>query len=277
MTQNPIPRRTVLSGIVAGAAVAVSGCFSSSDSGSENGENDFDGDDVFTDIFLEDTDLVLEFTNESSIDQINVIDPMVSCSTNCRLYPVLVVIRLRLGLTTIGVYEIIALEDGDEQSTQSVTIESDIRITDLRLGRNHPDEMFEGASDREVRTETIITLKNQGSGPDAATHLAFSGDVPRQTPSRDEYDESGIYDEESDLGSYADTIDLPPGERVTIYSQRRPFSAASERVSCTPETEHGVFEVAVETAMLDDAVSEDYEVTYTGEDLVECDIEIEVE
>ncbi|OVE82997.1 hypothetical protein B2G88_18080 [Natronolimnobius baerhuensis] len=229
-------------------------------------------------MFLEDTDLVLEFTNESSIDQINVIDP------NGELFDELSIVsgvsRDSIAIGTDydpGVYEIIALEDGDEQSTQSVTIESDIRITDLRLGRNHPDEMFEGASDREVRTETIITLKNQGSGPDAATHLAFSGDVPRQTPSRDEYDESGIYDEESDLGSYADTIDLPPGERVTIYSQRRPFSAASERVSCTPETEHGVFEVAVETAMLDDAVSEDYEVTYTGEDLVECDIEIEVE
>ncbi|NGM71328.1 hypothetical protein G6M89_20385 [Natronolimnobius sp. AArcel1] len=275
MTQNFPTRRTVLSGIVAGAAVAVSGCSSSSDSGSDNGAGDFDGDDVFTDIFVEDTDLILEFTDESSIDQINVIDPSGELFDELLIPSGISRDTVAIGTDyDPGVYEIIALEDGDEKSSQSVTIEPDIRITDLRLGRNHPDEMFEGASDREIETEVILTLHNRGNGPDEIRRLVFDGDVPR--PTSDEFDESGIYDTDSDIRSYADAVELSSDDEITIYSRQMPFHSADPDVSCSPDTTEGEFQVYLETIVQDPYPNDEFEVTYSGENLVDCDIHVEV-
>ncbi|AXR76141.1 hypothetical protein AArc1_4024 (plasmid) [Natrarchaeobaculum sulfurireducens] len=279
MTQhNHTTRRTVLSGIVTGAAVAVSGCLSGSENGgSENGADSLDDDEIFEDLFVEGTELVLEFTEDSSVDQVNVIDPNGEAFAEQSIAAGVDRETIEIGTEyEPGEYDVVALENGDEQTTQSVTVEPDVRITDLRLGRNHPDEMFEGASDREIRSEAILTLENHGTGPEAAIRLAFDGEIPRQTPDEDEYEESGIYDMESDFSGHADAVVIPAGEEVTLYSQRRPFSSASERVDCTPETEYGQFEVTIETEVSDEVTAETYEVSYTGENLVECDIEIEV-
>ncbi len=268
------PRRTVLSGIVTGAVVAVSGCLS----GGENDDPESEttnpgGDGVFTNIFVDGTELVLEFTDEASIDQVNVIDPDGELFTERS-------ISTGVGRETIeigtgyqpGEYTVIALENDTEQTTQSILIEPDVQITDLRLGRNHPDEMFEGASERQIRTEAIVTLKNSGTGPDEAIALSFAGDIPG--PTSDLLDESGIYDTESDIRRHSDAVLLPPKEEVVIYSYSSPFTSASENVSCSPETEYGEFEVIVETTLQDEPLSTTYKVLYTGENLLECDIEI---
>ncbi len=270
------PRRTVLSGIVTGAVVAVSGCLS----GSENDDPKSDttnpgGDGVFTNIFVDGTELVLEFTDEASIDQVNVIDPDGELFAERS-------ISTGVGRETIeigtgyqpGEYDVVALEDDTEQTTQSILIEPDVQITDLRLGRNHPDEMFEGASEREIETEAILTLENTGSGPDEVRRLIFSGDVPRPTP--DGFDESGIADTDSDINRYADTVELTAGDETTIYSQQMPFYSVDPNISCSSDTTEGEFQVILETVVQEGSPSETYTVTYTGENLIECDIDIEV-
>lgn len=277
MTRHELTtRRTALSGIVTGAVVAASGCLSTSENGEpENGEDGLDDDEIFEEISVEGTELVLEFSDEASIDQVNVIDPNGEAFAERS-------VAAGAGRETIeigtgyepGEYDVVALEEGDERTTQSVTIEPDVRITDLRLGRNHPDEMFDGASDREIETEVILTLKNAGNGPDEIRGLVFSGDVPRPTP--DDFDESGIYDTDSEVSRYADAIDLLAGEEVTVYSRQMPFYSVDPVVSCSPETTEGEFQVIFETAVQEEPPSETYVVTYTGEDLIECDIDVEV-
>ena len=271
-------RRTVLSGIATGTAVAASGCLSgSSETGqSESGDDSDEYGGIFDAVFVDGMDLVLELTEESSVDHVNVIDPAGELFAERTIPTGVRRETIELGTSySPGDYEIVALEDEEEQTTRSLTIEPAVRIADLRLGQNHPDEMFEGATERETRNEVILTLKNEGTGPDAATRLSFQGHIPRQTPDEDTFEESGLYDTEDEISRHADSIDLPPNEEVIVYSYRRPFSAATERVSCTPDTEHGEFDVIVETAVQDAEIVETYEVSYTGEDLIECDIEVE--
>jgi len=272
MTEHTIQtRRTVLSGIVSGAVVAVSGCLGDSESDDPDSVED---DDTFEDVFVEGTDLVLEFTEDASVDHVNVVDPGGELYAERTIPTGVDRETIEIGTSYApGEYEIVALEDDEEQSTQTITIEPDVHITDLRLGRNHPDEMFEGASDREIRTEAILTVENKGTGPDSATRLSFDGDVPRQSP--EEYDESGIVNTEDRSVLYADEVDLSPNEETILYSRLQPFSSAADETSCSTDGETGEFGVSLDTLVQSESATATYQVQYTGEDLVECDIEIE--
>ena len=270
-------RRSVLGGIATGATVAVSGCTSGSETGhSDIDEDRSDDDDVFDDVFVEGTELVLEFTDESSVDRVNVIDPAGELFAERTIPTGVQRETIEIGTSySPGEYEIVALEDEEEQAMRSLTIEPDVRITDLRLGRNHPEEMFEGAGEIDIETETIIGVKNTGTGPDEIVSLSFSGDVPRPTSS--DFDESGIYDTESDIRRHADGVEILPGDEAVIYSQLMPFSAAGENIACTPSGQQGEFEVILESSLHGNTISSTYAVTYTGENLIECEIEVREE
>ncbi|WP_276256807.1 hypothetical protein [Halomontanus rarus] len=226
-------------------------------------------------MFVEETALVLEFTSESPVEQVNVIRPDGELFAEREIPAGSTRETVEIGTDyQPGEYDILGLEDGDERARESIVIEPDVQITDLRLGRNHPEAMYEGASDREAQREAIVTIENTGTGSDEVTRLEFSGDVPRPTP--DDYEKSGIYDTESDIGRYADAVTLPPDSEVVIYSQSMPFSPAGDHVSCSPETTAGEFETIIETSVQGKATVATYNVTYTGEDLLECEIELEV-
>ncbi len=257
-------RRTLLGSIVTGAIGAVSGCLGSPD-----------GEDIFADVFVDGTELVVDL-EKPAVDQVDLLTPSGQRFADQSLSGDTDQVTIEIGTEyEPGEHEVVAIEDGDELGRKPVTIEPDVRITELRLGRNHPDEMFDGASDREIRTEVILEVRNKGTGPEKALRLEFDGDIPRRTPSKDEFPESGIYDVDSDIGGHAEFVKLPADESVTLYSQRRPFSSHSERVSCEPETQQGQLEVSVDTAVQDGAVSELYNISYTGEDLIQCDIEVD--
>lgn len=266
---NTPTRRTFLGSIAIGTITSIAGCIGSN--GSEDGT---DENDVFESVTVEETDLVVELDDAHTLDELSVIRPNGELFADTTLSAG--VSRETFALDTDyspGEYEVLGESDDEEQASISITIEPDVKLVDLRLGRNYPDEMYEGAGDRRTRTETILTLENDGTGPDAAVRLVFAGDVPG--PTSDDLEESGIYDTESDLGGYADAVVLPPGETVTIYSYSQPFTSATGNVSCSPKTEYGEFEATVETAVQDESPIGAYEVAYTGDDLVECDIEIE--
>ncbi|WP_276253136.1 hypothetical protein [Halomontanus rarus] len=262
MNSHNWTRRTVIGGIATGLITAVSGCTGSSDG-------------VFEDVFVEETALVLEFTSESPVEKVNVIRPDGELFAERELPAGSSRETIEIGTDyQPGEYEILGLEDGEERARESIVIEPDVQITDLRLGRNHPEAMYEDASDRVAQREAIVTLENTGTGPDAATRLEFSGDVPRPTP--DDYKESGIHDTDSDIRRHADTITLTPGSEIVIYSRSMPFSSAGDEISCSPESTEGEFETIVETSVQDEDTVATFNVTYTGEDLLECEIELEV-
>lgn len=263
-------RRGFLGGIVTGAVVSLSGC-----AGDNNGSESPGSADGFEAVGVEGTDLVVKFDDDHPFDALSLIRPDGELFAERSLAPGVRQERFELGTTySPGEYEIIGVSDGDEEVATSLVIEPDVEINRLRLGRNHPDEMYEGASDRTIQTEVILDIENTGNGPEAAVGLEFSGDVPRPTP--DDSEDSGIYDTDSELGGHADRIALLPGENIVIYSHSTPFNPASDNVSCTPEGKQGEFEVELITSVMDSNPSEQYSVTYTGEDLADCEIEAEV-
>ncbi|MHC3439385.1 hypothetical protein ACYJ1Y_15175 [Natrialbaceae archaeon A-gly3] len=174
-----------------------------------------------------------------------------------------------------GEYEHLGLNDGETVETTTVTLEPDLELTELRLARNYPEEMYEGASDSSTEAEAILTVVNRGTGPTAATTLRFEGDVP--FPSHDSYDEageSGIHDPESDFGADAESIALPAGETVLIYSNTRPFSPAGTRSKCDSVGQGGQFTVRLSTSHSID-LTLDYVIHYLGTAPDDCEIDIE--
>lgn len=271
MSQEKTPtRRGFLGGIVTGAVVSLSGC-----AGDNNGSESPGSADGFEAVAVEGMELVVEFNDNHPFDALSVIQPGGELFVERSLAPGVRQERFKLGTSySPGVYEIIGVSDGDEEAATSLVIEPDIEINRLRLGRNHPDEMYESASERRTRIEAIITLDNRGSGPDAVTGLLFAGDVPSPTP--DDYESSGIYDTDSEIDTHAEEVPIPADETVTIYSYSAPFNPATNNVSCSPDTEDGEFEVTIQTAVQTDFPVQQYAVSYTGEEMADCDIQVEV-
>jgi len=264
-----LTRRNLLSGIAVSAVASLSGCAESTDTDDspESGTG-------LNQVTTEETDLVVDFETEHSIDEISIIQPdgelfaERSVATRVRRE------TFDLGLDyDPGEYEIIGLTDETEQFSSTIDISPDVQITELLLGRNHPDQMYDGASERTIRTEAIISVENSGNGPDAATQLVFTGDIPRATPVNQ--DRSGIYDIENRIGGHADKIKLPPNEEVVLYSYSTPFGSATDNVTCSTNTTSGKFSTTLETAVQNKGPTRQYNVSYTGEDLVNCEIEIE--
>lgn len=255
-------RRTLLGSIVTGAIGAVSGCLGSPD-----------GEDIFADVFVDGTELVVDL-EKPAVDQVDLLTPSGRQFADQSLSGDTDQVTIEIGTEyEPGEYEVVAIEDGDELGRKPVTIEPDVQITELRLGRNHPDEMFDGASDIDVRTETIITLENTGTGPERITEIRFSGDVPRPTP--DNTEKSGIYNQDDEFEKHADFINITPASEIDIHSQLMPFSASGQNINCQPETKHGEFEITVETTVSEDQTIATYTVAYSGENLEECEIEVD--
>ena len=267
---NIVTRRKIIGGIVASSVASLSGCAGFN---GNNGETeDTEG---FKRVTVEGTELIVEFEEDHTFDAMTVVQPDGELFVEREVATGVRRETVELGVEYVsGEYEVIGVADGEQQSTTTISIVPDIQISKLRLGRNHPEEMYDGASDRRTQMEVIVTLENRGSGPDAVTKLMFDGDIPR--PTSDDYEESGIYNTESVTGGHADKIVIPGGDTFTVFSHSTPFNPATDNVSCSPDTEQGEFEVTVQTVVQHGPVSQEYSVAYTGEDLADCEIKIEV-
>ncbi|PCR92663.1 hypothetical protein CP557_08070 [Natrinema ejinorense] len=175
-----------------------------------------------------------------------------------------------------GEYELIGLADGKTVETTSITLEPDLEVTELRVGRDSPEAMYDGAAEYETETEAILSVANRGTGPTAATAIRFDGDVPLPThESYDEVGKSGIYDPEVDFGANAESIPIPAGETVLLYSNTRPFSPVRTRSKCDSVGRDGRFTVRLFATHKEENLALDYIIHYLSRDSDDCDIEIE--
>jgi len=271
--QKTIHRRTALGSILAGISTGLAGC-TSSGNGSDDRSTDAAGD-VIQSVDVDGLELVIELERDA-IDQLNVVDPSGELFATRAIESGVSHTTIEVGTDyPPGEYELLGLNDDEPVETVQVSLEPDLELTELRLARNHPEEMYEGARDSSTEAEAILTVTNRGTGPTAATTLRFEGDVP--FPSHESYDEageSGIHDPESDFGADAESIALPAGETVLIYSNTLPFSPASTRSKCDSIGRDGQFTVRLSTSH-DIDHSLDYVIHYLGTGPDDCEIEIE--
>ncbi|USZ71428.1 hypothetical protein [Natronosalvus halobius] len=225
---------------------------------------------------VEGTQLVLRF-QAGVIDQVNVVDPAGELFVTRTVEAGVSRLAVEIGTEyTPGPYEVIGLDAKEVVETQSLKLEPDLELTKLRLGKEYPEEMYEGATESDTNAEAILSVTNTGTGPTAVTQLRFRGDVP--LPTHESYDEtgaSGIYDPENDFGADADAIVIPAGETVLIYSNNRPFSPTGRGVECGLAGTRGHFTVELASVHQSEKASLEYEIQYQDTESHGCEYKIE--
>jgi len=271
--QTSLDRRTVLGSILVGITTGLAGC--SALSHSDDDPSTDSGGDILQSVAVEGLELVVELERDA-IDQLNVVAPSGELFAKRTIESGVSHTTIEVGTDyPPGEYELLGLNDDETVETTTITLEPDLELTELRLARNYPEEMYEGASDFRTESEAILSVTNRGTGPTAATALRFEGDVPFPSPeSYDEAGESGIYDPENDFGADAEAINLPAGETVLIYSNALPFSSVNTGSKCDSVGQDGQFTVRLSTSHAID-LSLDYIIHYLGTAPDDCEIEID--
>ncbi len=268
--QTTVNRRTAIGSILVGITTGLAGCSRLTDRG------DSTADELIQHVAVDGLELVIELERDA-IDQLNVIGPSGDLFTQQTIESGVSRVTVSIGTDySPGEYELIGLADGEAVEATSIALEPDLELTELRLGRDYPEKMYEGASDSRTEAEAILSVTNWGTGPTALTTIRFEGDVP--FPSHESYDEvgrSGIYDPDSDIGADADLIPIPAGETVLIYSNSQPFSPAGTRSKCDSVGRDGRFTVSLSVTHESENLDRDYIIHYLGTSPDDCDLKIE--
>ena len=278
---NPHLSRRIALRTIAGAALAsVAGCLDGNGSTTPDGsESPSSVSSVFQQVTINGTALVVEFASDSEFDQINLIQPNGELFGQREVAAGSQQVSFDLGTTyEPGEYQIFALRGEEQVGESSVTVQPDLQIVEMGIGRNQPEKMWDGPED-EIKEEAFVTIENQGTGPDAVTKLLFIGDVPypsdeEGTNYADDEDVSGIYDPNSD--SEVEQVIIASGEQITIYSSRSPFAfVPGAGTSCSEESETGEFDLILETRVGGDRIANTYSIQYSAsQESDNCEISI---
>ncbi|REA00885.1 hypothetical protein DEQ92_18930 [Haloferax sp. Atlit-6N] len=282
-TDSPIDRRTVLRTLGGAALASVAGCL---DGSRGSGTTTSDQTPAATEragplsrIAVEGQTIVVEIDADAPVEQVNLIQPNGELFGKRGLATGARQVSFEIGTAyEPGEYRVVALDGEETVAEGSLSIQPDLNIVEMGIGRNQPEEMWTTSSD-EVTDEAFVTVENRGMGPNAVTKLLFVGDVPypsdeEGTNYADADGVSGIYDPDADAETTAVTV--PPGQKLTLYSYRSPFAfIRAEGTSCKDEPQAGEFEVVLETRVDAKKVSETYQVQYSASDeFDDCEITI---
>ncbi|WP_267643536.1 hypothetical protein [Haloarchaeobius amylolyticus] len=283
MTRNTphLSRRNVLRTLAGATLASVAGCLnnggSSGTPGDETTPSDTDG--PLTRVAIEETTLVVELSAEANVDQVNLIQPNGELFGKRDVAAGARQVSFEIGTAyEPGEYRVVALKGEGSVVETSLPIQPSLSIVEMGIGRNQPEKMWVGSSDK-ISKEAFVTVENRGSGPDAVTKLLFIGDVPypsdeEGTNYADNDDVSGIYDPESD--TEVESVVVEPGEQITLYSYRSPFAfIRGEGTSCKSEEQTSEFELILETRVRAEEISKTYSIQYSAsEEFDNCEISI---
>ncbi|WP_252699728.1 hypothetical protein [Natronosalvus vescus] len=279
--EQRICRRTVLTGATTGLVAALAGCASRSDSADQDDHSDSKINDEksgpIQSVTVDETQLVIDLERDATT-RLNVIDPAGELFAYRDIEAGVTRTKIELGFEyTPGAYEFIALSGDETMGSVTMTLEPNLEFVDLRLARDHPEEMYEGAGRLAKDGGAIVILENTGSAPTAVTALRFRGDVPLPTDSSyDETGDSGIYDIDDDFIGNADAIIIPSGETVRVFSSTLPFSSSRIPNQCETVGEGGQFTIELTAPHSSENSTIDYDIDYLTSDVEGCQLEIEV-
>lgn len=273
MTQdNPhLSRRTALRTVAGAALVSVAGCFNNGDSPGGGNSTPSDEEGIIQQVTVEGTELVVEYSSEEGVDQINLVQPNGELFGQRETAAGSQQISFEIGTSyESGEYTVVALSGEETLAESSSVIQPEIGIRDVGLYRNNPekpwDEVYgDTETDRLKNGEAYVTVENTGSGPEAVVELLFSGDVPN--PVEDPRG-SGMYETEQ--------VVVSPGETTDLFSSSFPFGSESEDgMGCSPDGNSGQFTVTVRTQVGGDPVSKTFNVQYSGStEMSDCEVSI---
>ncbi|WP_435120095.1 hypothetical protein [Halolamina sp. C58] len=284
MTRNNphLSRRTALQTVAGAALAGVAGCLN--DNGGSgtlsDGTTSPDGTGPLTRIAVEGTTLVVELSADADVDQVNLIQPNGELSGKRDVAAGAQQVSFEIGTAYApGEYQVLALKGEETVVETSLPIQPDLQIVEMGIGKNQPDQMWDGESD-EIAEEAFVTVENQGSGPDAITKLLFMGDVPypsgeEGTNYAENEDVSGIYDPETD--TEVREVIIAADEQITIYSSRSPFAfVPGGGTSCKDEQQSGEFNLILETRVGTPRISQTYDIQYSASEKSDtCEITID--
>ncbi|WP_193310494.1 hypothetical protein [Halorubrum halophilum] len=273
MTQdNPhLSRRTALRTVAGAALASVAGCLNNGDSPGGGNSTPSDEGGVIQEVTIEGTELVVEYSSEEEVDQINLVQPNGGLFGQRETAAGSQQVSFEIGTSyEPGEYTVVALSGEETLAETSSLIQPEIGIQEVGLYRNNPekpwDEVYgDTETDRLKNGEAYVTVENTGSGPEAIVELIFSGDVPN--PVEDPRG-SGMYETEQ--------VVISPGETTDLFSSSFPFGSESEEgMGCSPDGNSGQFTVTVRTQVGGDQVSKSFDVEYSGSmEMSDCEVSI---
>ena len=273
MTQdNPhLSRRTALRTVAGAALVSVAGCLNNDDSPGGGNSTPSDERGIIQQVTVEETELVVEYSSEEGVDQINLVQPNGELFGQRETAAGSQQVSFEIGTSyEPGEYTVVALSGEETLAESSSLIQPEIGIQEVGLYRNNPekpwDEVYgDTETDRLKNGEAYVTVENTGSGPEAVVELIFSGDVPN--PVEDPRG-SGMYETEQ--------VVISPGETTDLFSSSFPFGSESEEgMGCSPDGNSGQFTVTVRTQVGGDQVSKSFDVQYSGStEMSDCEVSI---
>jgi len=273
MTQdNPhLSRRTALRTVAGAALASVAGCLNNGDSPGGGNSTPSDEGGVIQQVTVEGTELVVEYSSEEEVDQINLVQPNGELFGQRETAAGSQQVSFEIGTSyEPGEYTVVALSGEETLAETSSAIQPEIGIQEVGLYRNNPekpwDEVYgDTETDRLKNGEAYVTVENTGSGPEAVVELIFSGDVPN--PVEDPRG-SGMYETEQ--------VVISPGETTDLFSSSFPFGSESEEgMGCSPDGNSGQFTVTVRTQVGGDQVSKSFDVQYSGStEMSDCEVSI---
>jgi hypothetical protein len=250
---------------------SVAGCLNNGDSPGGGNSTPSDDGRIIQQVTVEGTELVVEYSSEEGVDQINLVQPNGELFGQRETAAGSQQVSFEIGTAyEPGEYTVVALSGDETLAESSSVIEPEIGIRDVGLYRNNPekpwDEVYgDTETDRLKNGEAYVTVENAGSGPEAVVELVFSGDVPN--PVGDPRG-SGMYETEQ--------VVISPEETVDLFSSSFPFGSESEEgMGCSPDGNSGEFTVTVRTQVGGDDVSKTFDVQYSGStEMSDCEVSI---
>ncbi|QLC35486.1 hypothetical protein EFA46_014680 (plasmid) [Halarchaeum sp. CBA1220] len=276
-TTPSIDRRSALQAFGSLTLAALAGCTGNGDSG-PSGSSTVTPAGPFASLDVQGTTLVVELESGADAEHVNLVKPNGSLFGTRDVAQGASRVSFDLGTTyTPGEYELVAVTGDQTIGTTTRTLQPDLQILEMGIGRNQPEQMWNGP-ERSPQTQAFVTIENRGSGPTAVTQLLFFGKVPYPSGENGtqyaETDISGIYDPESN--TEIEQVVVPPGGSKTIYSSRMPFAfIRGGNVVCQDQPQSGTFELVLETSTSNTALSKRYDIRYSAsEEFNDCSIEV---
>ncbi|NLV03610.1 hypothetical protein [Haloferax volcanii] len=274
--QSTFDRRTVLrtaAVLSAGLAGCLNGSGETSD-GTTTPNDDSDEQGILRQVAVEGTELGVEHSSEADVDRVNLIQPNGELFGTREVAAGVQQVSFEIGTAyDPGEYWVIAVHGEETVAETSVKIRPQLEIVNVGLFRNNPDKPWdevygESETNRRKDSEAFVSIRNSGTGPDAATSLRFLSDVPN--PAENPRNE-GIYE--------ADEVVIPAGGVRDVYSSSLPFSAQTgdEGMGCSVDMDSGEFSVHVGTRVSGTEIAENFGVSYSGsETMTDCEVKISV-